>query len=143
MLKHKAWNCDNVEHLEEMLRYWAPQLGLSDWNVCLSIEAQVDLKEDSLATAHWVLSRRQSWVEISHSESRPADARIEDTEMLLVHELLHVGFSAWHDASEDFLKTDGVTYEVCCEQPIDQLAETLVLMRRKTGFKFSFEDNSC
>lgn len=122
-----------------MIEYWQPKLGISDWAIELKVMKQIDVHNEGAAATNFLLSRRQGWVELSRSDSRSQDSMEDDQEMTLVHELLHIVFAAWHDSTRAYLKTSGVQNDVCCEQPIDQLAETLVLMRRSSGHKFSFE----
>jgi len=139
MYNAEEWICDNPDHIAEMIEHWVPQLGIADWAIKLAVRKQIDIHKQGVAASHWLLSRRQGWVTLSRSDSRPSSAEADDAEMSLVHELLHIVFAAWHDHSEATLSTGSVVYDVCCEQPIDQLTETLVLLRRSTGHKFSFE----
>ncbi|MCK5604172.1 hypothetical protein KAR91_19955 [Candidatus Pacearchaeota archaeon] len=142
MLTTKEWICDDSEHIAEMIEYWQPRLGISDWTIDLEVKQQIDVHNDGVAATNFLLSRRQGWVELSRSDSRSENSMKDDQEMSLVHELLHIIFAAWHDSTRAHLTTSGVEYDVCCEQPIDQLAETLVLMRRSSGHKFSFESEA-
>lgn len=138
----KTWVCDNEDHINEMIEYWKPWLGLSDWAIKLSVKPMIDVHNQSLGATNWLLSRRIAWVGMSHSETRSSDVMADDAEQSLLHELLHIAFAAWHDHSEKDMADRGVAYDMCCEQPIDQLAETLVLMRRSSGHKFSFEQEA-
>ena len=136
----KTWVCDTEEHFDEMIEYYKPLLGLSDWAINLAVKPMMDVHNENMASTHWILSRRIAWVEMSHSESRGSGVMPDDAEQSLLHELLHITFAGWHDHSESgTMKTRGIEYNVCCEQPIDQLSQTLVLMRRSSGHKFSFE----
>lgn len=135
----KMWVCDDPKLVEEMLDYWKPFLGLSDWAISLSVKPMIDVPHEGIAASSWLLSRRTAWLDLSHSETRCKNTIEDDAEQSLLHELLHVTFSAWHDHSKDSLMNRSTLYNVCCEQPIDQLAETLALMRRSSGHKFSFE----
>lgn len=139
MFNNDEWICDNIDHVAEMIEYWKPKLGIYDWAIDLTVKKQINVHDEAMASSHWALSRRQAWLELSRSDSRSENQMADDQEMILVHELLHVVFAAWHDSSRPRLGTNDVEYDVCCEQPIDQLAETLVLMRRSSGHKFSFE----
>lgn len=139
MLNNEDWICDNIDHVVEMIEYWQPRLGIYDWAIKIAVKQQINIHNEGIAASHFNLARRQAWIDLSRSDSRNEDSDKDDQEMSLVHELLHVVFAAWHDSTRAHLKTSGVEYNVCCEQPIDQLAETLVLMRRSSGHKFSFE----
>ena len=135
----KTWICDDVEHIKEMVEYYKPKLGISDWAIEVVVKPIVDIHNQGVAASHWLLSRRAAWTTFSRHDSRGENTMPDDAEQSLVHELLHIVFAAWHDSSDPSLPSDGVEYRVCCEQPIDQLAETLVLLRRSSGHKFSFE----
>ena len=139
MLNNPEWICDDGEHIAEMVEYWQPRLGIYDWAIKLAVKQQINVHNEGIAASHWNLSRRQAWIDLSRSDSRVEDAMEDDQEMTLVHELLHIVFATWHDTTRSQIPTNGVQNDVCCEQPIDQLAETLVLMRRSSGHKFSFE----
>jgi hypothetical protein len=135
----KEWSCDNEEHIWEMIGYWKPLLGISDWGIELGVKPAIDVCNRGVAASRWILSRRIGWVDLSRTDSRKDDAMPDDTEMSVVHELLHIAFAAWHEFTEETIRANSFSDNVCCEQPIDQLAETLVLMRRGSGHKFSFE----
>ncbi len=139
MQKAKNWVCDNEDDIKEMIEYWRPKLGITDWVVELEVKNQIDVHNRGMAASHWLLSRRVAWIDLSRSSSRQLNTLEDDAEMSLVHELLHVTFAAWHNSSDPNMGTGGVEYDTCCEQPIDQLAETLVLLRRSIGHRFSFE----
>jgi hypothetical protein len=137
MQNNNEWICDDTDNVVEMIEYWQPKLGIYDWAIQMAVMQQINIHNQGVAASHWLLSRRQAWIDLSRSDSRNLDSMKDDQEMSLVHELLHIVFAAWHDSSEHLAR--GVQYNVCCEQPIDQLAETLVLTRRSSGHKFSFE----
>lgn len=133
------WVCDNEDHVKEMIEYYKPKLGISDWAITHVVKPEINVPNQGVASSHWILSRRVAWVTLSHSESRHDGAMPDDAEISLVHELLHVALGAWHDFTEPQMGTRNIHFDMCCEQPIDQLAETLVLFRRSSGYKFSFE----
>jgi hypothetical protein len=139
MTNQDEWVCDEPKDITEMIEYWSPFLGISDWAINVKIMKQMDIHNEGVAASKSLLARRQGWIELARSDSRSSTAMNEDTEMSVVHELLHIMFAAWHDSSRTQHSPGGVEFDVCCEQPIDQLAETLVTMRRSTGHKFSFE----
>ncbi len=141
MFVREEWICDDVEHIVEMIEYYQPKLGIADWAIRLAVKNQIDVPNEGVAASYSLLARRLATIELSRTDSREATAMKEDAEQSLVHELLHITFAAWHDHARATLKTNGVEYNVCCEQPIDQLAETLVLMRRSSGHQFSFEQH--
>ena len=109
MLSAEEWVCDDPEHIAEMIRYWSAKLGISDWAIKLAVLKQIDICNQGVAASHWLLSRRQGWVDLSRSDSRSTGTMDDDAEMSLVHELLHIVFAAWHDHTRAAgLKTSGL-----------------------------------
>jgi len=131
-----------LQQLEEMCEYWKVQLGIADWAVEIKMIAQMDMNENGVAECSWILSRRIGFIKYSTPESRSVITLPDDAEMSLVHEMLHLVFGAWHDHVENCCRMSQVEVRVCCEQPIEQLSETLVLLRRSSGHRFSFEKES-
>jgi hypothetical protein len=126
------------EELEQLLDYWVPRLGLQAWKINLKITRAPDLPQDHIqGAATWLASRRAATVHLLD----PRDHRTEeprlwyDMETTLVHELLHVVFAEWTDRSRSDIEGDGTVHSVCVEQPIDQISEALVALRRATETK--------
>lgn len=140
MLNPKQWVCDDPEHVQEIIDYWKPRLGISDWAIEFKVKAQIDVHGQSDGSTYWILSRRIAHIELAKSTEKADDVYPNDMEMIIVHELLHVTFGGWHDSVRQNIPTGCTLYDTVCEQPIDQLAETLVLLRRSSGHKYSFEE---
>jgi len=128
----------NLENISEMCNWWQQRLGLTDWAIKIQFKHMIDMRDEGMAESHGNLSRRIAHINMSLPESRSENSLPDDTETSIVHELLHIAFLAWHNATER-LNLSEVEQNVCYEQPIDQLAETLVMFRRSSGHYFSFE----
>ena len=126
--------------LLEMLRYWKAKLGITDWAVEVEVVPPNRLDKDVSADCTWMLSRRTACIRIGDAEKEDDTTILHDTEMLLVHELLHAAFGHWHNRIDDAVALTRAEESVMCEQPIDQLAQSLVLLRRSSDLTFSFEE---
>lgn len=129
----------DVEQLTEMAEWWKPKLGIADWALNLDILPMIDIHNQGMAESRTIIARRIAWIKLSRSGTRADGGVPDDMEQSLLHELLHVQFAAWHDYSDTHGQTS-LEQDVCSEQSIDQLAETLVTLRRSSGHKFSFEE---
>lgn len=129
-------NINDDPKLREIIEYWKPWLGISDWAIRLEVKSQINVANEGLAASQSNLERRLATIELAHSDTRWEGCREDDSEQSIVHELLHIVFAAWHDRTRE---VTSVEKAVCFEQPIDQLAETLVRMRRSSGHTFQFE----
>ena len=142
MNRVKQWVHAEEKDLAEMIAYWAPKIGVADW----LIEAVVVNPDDMSSTyvdgrVIWYTTRRMAQIMVCSPDVISRNIP-HDTEMILVHEMLHVAFC---HASDQLVEANVTKTEeaVMIEQPIDQIAQTLVLLRRNAGGKskhrFSFE----
>ncbi|MCK9569077.1 hypothetical protein M0R72_09055 [Candidatus Pacearchaeota archaeon] len=125
-----------AEQLAETLDWWRPYLGLSDWEIWLSLVPGQDI--DALATSMTKLAFRELTIQIATYETRTPISRERcDMEVDLLHELLH----AVNNPAELALDLDGNTPEgkLIVEQPIELLARSMVRLRRLSGPRFSWE----
>lgn len=132
----RHWAFPDEGALDEALEYWMAELGLGAWSIDVHRVAAAEL-QGLYAQVHWTISRRRATIKLlSTGQLRESDDPM-DEEQTLVHELLHVAFSALQDSS----KLEGMADDVFSEQPIDKLAFTLVNLRRLCPCqKFLFED---
>jgi hypothetical protein len=115
--------------IEELLAYWQLQLGLRDWRI--TIEAvRAEKFGDHITLGDCVPGRMKRnarlrlLAEVDHEDGQ------DDTETILVHELLHIIMPPWllgQKANRKPRHHRNYTYE----QGIDQLARTLVDLSRK------------
>jgi len=126
----------SLEDVQEMCTWWQRRFGLTDWAIQVRFKNMIDLNGEAMAQSHGNLGRRLGFIDISDPATRSNRSLPDDMEVSLVHEMLHIAFLAWHDLTG---RISTVEADVCYEQPIDQLAETLVTLRRDSNHRFTFE----
>jgi len=124
----------SIKELQEACEYWKPMLGLSDWRIHIKLTAKIDLGS-SVARSTWALPRRIGYIRVIDPESDGASDThaSEDFEILLVHEMLHLAFSAAHEVLDTALGDDSDALQM--EQQIDHLAYHFSQLRRRSSKK--------
>lgn len=122
------------EECQETAAKWAQKLCLTNWAIDIRF-GNANQMDGALGHCNWKYSRLRATISLLdpkfHDEN---DSWIDpiDMEHVIVHELLHIHFSAWHEwVDEDARQKMGnIDQCVCEEHPIERLAWVLVNMRR-------------
>ena len=74
------------------LQRWQQRLDLQDWKLTAQIVRHWELPKGTIANIEWSLSKRRATVRVLHSaDSRLSKTEfIQDTELSIVHELIHL-----------------------------------------------------
>ena len=124
-----------IVDLKEVVNYWKPRLGLSDWDIEIRFVEPKELHRSTsaVAEANWTISRRIGTLRVVKPEFSQECSPV-DIEKSVVHEMLHLTFGYASEFIPDPpANVSSITYEVCLEQPIDLLACTLVKLRQSSA----------
>ena len=89
-----------AEFLNGRLAYWQQRLNLGDWKLSVIASHTSDLKPETLGNVHWDLDAKTAVVRVLS----PADykmtcrAALNDMELTIVHELVHITMSRMRNA---------------------------------------------
>jgi hypothetical protein len=77
------------------VRTWQRRLGLSEWKIESKIVRQAQLPKGTVANIHWSLPRKTANVRVlDPAESTlPKTEIVRDTELSVVHELIHLSMA--------------------------------------------------
>lgn len=117
---------DDPQALQRLCEEWQERLRLQDWRItCRYVPKEMVEQPEGgycLGDIQWTDERKSADVRIVHPEERPTSGMlVHSVEETLVHELLHLYFSAFNEVLEgnDVLLT-------ALEQAINLLVEALV-----------------
>lgn len=133
ILNKKSWN---ESQIQEAINYWKPLIGVADWDIDFDMVTQADLP-DKAAAVSWTLTKRWANIKFTKPETMASDVTHEDTEVSIVHELLHIADAAMLDKVSCNLTQ--VEDDIITEQRVDKLSHTLVMLRRASSRPFSWE----
>jgi hypothetical protein len=114
--------------LDERLAYWQRQLRLQDWDVTISWASARELGEANGRTS-LINTSKEAHVRILEEDEWPPESERTghyDSEVTLVHELLHLHFRAWEGEAEE---SDTAEYRAK-EAAIDLTSWALVRLDR-------------
>jgi hypothetical protein len=113
--------------VNEKVAVWQRNLSLEDWNISILMCRRGDLKLKTLGGIRWDKSKRTAVISVlAASEYRlPVDEMLDDMEMTIVHELIHVHLAAL-PRSEASRRDE--------ERAVNQLAQALLRLDRKHRF---------
>lgn len=79
-------------HVTERLAYWQHRLKLEDWRISVSPARQSQLKPRTLGAIRWDKGKKTAeiWVLDAADYQLPFDAMLDDMELTVVHELVHL-----------------------------------------------------
>jgi len=114
------------EQLNERAAYWQEVLRLQDWDVQVKKARREEFDGDREGDCEYLSSSKTAMIRILDESHYPTDAWCEqDMELTLVHELLHLHFSAIRDLAY------GIDhYELFEEQAINKMSQALVQLER-------------
>jgi hypothetical protein len=74
---------------------WSKRLGLTDWKIESRIVRIAQLPRGTVANIHWSLPRRTATIKVLHpaDSTLPASEIVRDTELSVVHELVHLSMA--------------------------------------------------
>jgi hypothetical protein len=118
----------DVTELQALCREWQERLNLTNWTINVEIKRYHEMPDEWGGSCDYKPVNLDAWIYLLH----PGDTegmelmRPFDMEKMLVHELLHIHFSAF------FEKEPGLIH-VAQEQTIEQIARALVRLKRQIG----------
>ena len=85
----------NEQQAYEWLENWQHRLGLQDWKIEAKIVRIWDLPKGTVANIHWSLSKKTAVIKVLHSvdSALPRSEILKDTELSVVHELVHLSMA--------------------------------------------------
>jgi len=119
----------NQEQLENLCNEWREILGLSDWDIKITISRAKEMfSEDTQAGVNWVLRKKTALIKILD----PIDYKVsgttfweQDMEQSLVHELMHLHIAPFDNSKEGSLE------DICVDQVCDIIAKGFVKLKRQ------------
>jgi hypothetical protein len=81
--------------IDGWVRKWSQRLGLNDWKIESKIVRVAQLPRGTVANIHWSLPRRTATIKVLHpaDSTLPASEIARDTELSVVHELVHLSMA--------------------------------------------------
>jgi hypothetical protein len=82
-------------HIQDWVKRWQKRLGLADWRIDAKIVRQSQLPKGTIANIHWSLPRRRATIRVLDSidSNLPRNEIARDTELSVVHELVHLSMA--------------------------------------------------
>lgn len=115
----------DLQQLESACIEWQNRLRLAHWDIAIAIARGDDFNiGDSQGEVHYVLASRKATIKILDPIDYPKSPFLQDMEVAVVHELLHLHFAT-------FEPEKGTLQDILMESTIDQLAGTLVQLKRE------------
>jgi hypothetical protein len=83
------------DEVSAWVRNWQRRLGLSDWKIEAKIVRLGQLPKGTIANIHWSLPRKSATIKVLHSVDSTLGKTefIRDTELSVVHELVHLSMA--------------------------------------------------
>jgi hypothetical protein len=77
------------------VRKWQSRLGLSEWKIESKVVRLKQLPKGTIANIHWSLPRKSATIKVLHSidSNLSKEAFIRDSELSVVHELVHLSMA--------------------------------------------------
>ena len=128
------------EQVIEALNYYVPLLRVGDWDIDIKMDARGYDIGDRYAEVTMTACKRRATIRFARYDDIPPECDPVDTELNLVHELIHISMGVVDhlvrdDASDKALDT-------AIENHVDALAGAFVQQRRAGGHRFSWEVES-
>jgi hypothetical protein len=79
-------------YVEHSLRVWQQRLNLTDWNVKVELLPASQLEPKTLGNIHWDRNSKVATIAVlcAHDYTLPLHDMLEDMELTIVHELVHL-----------------------------------------------------
>ena len=83
------------EMVDGWVRRWQRRLGLAEWKIDTKIVRLSQLPRGTIANIHWSLPRRTATIKVLDSvdSTLPRTEIVRDTELSVVHELIHLSMA--------------------------------------------------
>ena len=113
-----------AEFLNSRLAFWQQRLNLQDWKLSVSSSHPSDLKPETLGNIHWDKDNKSAVVHVlAVSDYKMAcPAALEDMELTVVHELVHLTLSPLRTSATN--RTDE-------EHAVNQISDALLKLERQ------------
>jgi hypothetical protein len=113
-----------TDFLNTRLSFWQQRLNLQDWRLAVVQSHPVELKPETLGNIHWDKDNRSATIHVlAVSDYKTAcPAALEDMELTVVHELIHLTLAPLRSASTN--RGDE-------ERAVNQIADALLKLERK------------
>jgi hypothetical protein len=125
---HAAPNCSTPQEpfLTARLAVWQQRLDLQDWTLTVIPTRARDLKPQTLGHIDWDVDKKTAKVRVlavSDYDTMACSAALDDMELTVVHELVHLVLSRLRHTGTNFSEE---------EQAVNQLADALLKLDRQT-----------
>jgi hypothetical protein len=110
--------------IEGWVTRWAQRLGLTEWKIESKIVRIAQLPRGTVANIHWSLPRKSATIKVLHpaDSTLPQTEIVRDTELSVVHELVHLSMAK--------LPLDGNDTELE-EEAVKKLSLALIALDKK------------
>jgi hypothetical protein len=114
-----------AEFLNTSLSFWQQRLNLQDWKLAVVQSHPTELKPETLGNIHWDKDNRSATIHVlAVSDYKTAcPAALEDMELTVVHELIHLTLAPLRSASTN--RSDE-------ERAVNQIADALLKLERRS-----------
>lgn len=116
------------DQVKDWVKRWQKRLGLADWKIEARIVRLYQLPKGTIANIHWSLPRKQATIKVLDSidSNLPKDEIARDTELSVVHELVHLSMAK--------LPLDAANTELE-EETVKKLSAALLALDKKDDDK--------
>jgi len=96
LLAPQAREATAQKFVTETLRVWQDRLNLRDWDIHVELVRPSALEPKTLGNIHWDTSNRHATIDVlsSYDYSLPQPEMLNDMELTVVHELVHLHLSS-------------------------------------------------
>jgi hypothetical protein len=80
------------EFVEQKLRLWQERMNMPDWNIQAVLVRSNELEPNTLGNVRWDLEAKEATIHVmsSYDYRLPFQAMLDDMEVTIVHELVHI-----------------------------------------------------
>ncbi len=112
------------QFVEERLAVWQQRLSLQDWTISIAMKRLADFPPKTLGGIRWDKSKKTAviWVVDAADYQLPYQAMLEDMELTVVHELVHLDLTAL---------PHGQASRGSEEHAVDGIAQAMLLLDRR------------
>jgi len=96
LLAPQAREATANQFVTETLRVWQDRLNLKDWDINVELVRPSALEPKTLGNIHWDTSNRHATIDVlsSYDYTLPLPEMLNDMELTVVHELVHLQLSS-------------------------------------------------
>ncbi len=109
---------------KKILATWQKRLGLSDWEIDITLESAIMTNNGQACTKIYATSQKAVMVVMQESDRQASDPNDNDIELDIIHELIHIRLWAIDPEAEGILHT-------CREQAVEWIAKALTSLDRR------------